>query len=292
MKKSIKKYKNIQSMETGILASKLSKLVRLAAIFAMHHAISGFVLLSKNGATLDTSKGPVVFYWTGKGPEDVTDVEKYEDGKYDGLEGEELYQELMKDAFSKWNAVEGSSLRLEFVVDEAKAKKDGYDKVNSITVSSLSSASAGASALPLDYPDEETGTYRIEDCDITIGSAEMTAQYFVEAMTHELGHCLGLGHAHTNYKSIMGYSRSKNNELGADDIAGLLYLYPDAATATDENGKPEVKELISPASCGVVGAENGRRSGMAILITLLGPLIAVAAVTAKRRRKNFILPMI
>lgn len=283
MKESIKKYENVKFMVRASKLSKLSKLVRLAAILAMHHALCGFVLLSKNGATLDTSKGSVVFYWSGKGPEDVTDVEKYEDGKYDGLEGEELYQELMKDAFSKWNAVEGSSLRLEFVVDEAKAKKNGYDKVNSITVASLSSASAGASALPLDYPDEETGIYRIEDCDITLGSGSMTAQYFVEAMTHELGHCLGLGHAHTNYKSIMGYSRSKNNELGADDIAGLLYLYPDGSVTMDENGKPEVKELISPASCGVVGGGNGGPgSGAGTAILIIAPLVAAGAMGRRR----------
>lgn len=48
---------------------------------------------------------------------------------------------------------------------------------------------------------------------------------FVRTLTHELGHCLGLDHAHETQHAIMSY-HTNAHRLRSDDIMGLSYLYP------------------------------------------------------------------
>ena len=94
-----------------------------------------------------------------------------------------------------------------------------------------------------DRPTPENGI--IKDCDITIGDQEQSLGSLALTITHELGHCLGLGHPHTSYKSIMSYSNPERTlELSADDMAGIIYLYPDTAFEADD---------VEPLACGTTG---------------------------------------
>ncbi len=84
----------------------------------------------------------------------------------------------------------------------------------------------------------------INDCDININDSAVETKDLAYTLVHELGHCLGFGHNHSNYNSIMGYARTKKNlSLGNDDKSGLIYLYPDPLVFDGST-----KELISCAT--------------------------------------------
>ena len=53
------------------------------------------------------------------------------------------------------------------------------------------------------------------------------AKVFVDTVTHEIGHCLGLSHPMENTKSVMSYYKdSETIRLQIDDKMGITYLYP------------------------------------------------------------------
>jgi hypothetical protein len=181
-------------------------------------------------------------------------------------------QQLLVEAMAVWNNVPDAFVTLAAV--EGEAKLDTEDKIFSIVTEHSSNLSSAAYAKP--RPNEDDPSV-IGDCDISIADHEVDAESLAFTIAHELGHCLGLGHAHTNYNAMMGYSRSDQKlTLGADDMAGVIYLYPDP---TEIPEKP--KELV----CGVVGkltntssktgADAGSQRGVLLLLAV--PLLALGA---------------
>lgn len=235
-----------------------------------------FVLLSKTPRRLESSPAnpTVTFKWNESTPA-IKDKENLFDGAHDDLGDVEYMALMLQLAMDQWNDVHGSYLRLAFERDPAVVA-DTEDRVHAITVSSKVGATAAAFAQ-FNYQVGGNETNTIGDCDIHLSESSVAARDMVTTLVHELGHCVGLGHNHTNYQSIMGYSRSGNSyKLSADDKAGVTWLYPDPAVSDEAPA-----ELVA---CGVMsGLGNSPRAGggfNAIVWLLLALPLVVAIIVA------------
>lgn len=211
----------------------------------------------------------VLFYWDGSLPS-IKDKGEFEGGVYQELEDSEFFLALLRLAFQKWNEVDGSYLVMTPILDPT-ASIDGDDSRNSIVVKSIDSLSAAAFAQPFnrstknesDQSEAESDTNTIHDCDISVSKKSVKAKELFSTLVHEIGHCIGLGHPHTNYHSIMSYARpSGTNRLGLDDMAGIIFLYPE-----DEQ---DVKEIVP---CGSIGRLN--LNDKVAIALMLSPLVLV-----------------
>jgi hypothetical protein len=241
-------------------------MTKLLAIGALYPLLTGFVLLSSKKAALPATvaQPSVTFYWDATAPApEIDKKDEYRGGAYKDVDDLTMMRQLLVDAMDMWNSVPGAFVTLVLAdADPTRViQEDRGDKQNSIIVEESTNLSSAAYAQP-QIDDSAT----IVDCDINVAKKKTTAKELAFTLTHELGHCLGLGHAHTNYNAIMSYSRtSRNLALGADDIAGLIYLYPDPKYGS---GDPE--EL---AACGTAGGGHGRAAaGGLLLLPLLGAL--------------------
>lgn len=229
---------------------------------------SGFVLLSgPDEAILDVSpsKPSIAFYWGGSAPP-LNGVEELEGGKWFGLSDEEVMEQIILLAFEKWNEVPGSYLHLGLVKDDTTVS-DSSDNTHTIVVGEEDNITTAAFALPI------ITEKKIVDCDISISTKSTSAKLMAYTMIHEVGHCIGLGHAHSNYGSIMGYARRPGSlNLGADDMAGLIYLYTDPTYQTAR------KEFLG---CATIGREQGLGSKILLLILLLLPFPMLALMQLK-----------
>jgi hypothetical protein len=210
--------------------------------------LTSFVLLGKNAQRLPVSvESPdAIFHWsTANSAPSITEKDKFKDGSYANYTDEELTPILIQEAMDQWNSVRGSYLRFQMQTETSALSPDKTDLTNNMIVKNCPSATVAAYAAPTNDKDGNI----IADCDVVICNIKTTALNLVETLTHELGHCVGLGHPHTNYNAIMSYSRSGNSyRLSADDKAGAIYLYPDPAIVNGES-----KELIG---CGTILGQN------------------------------------
>jgi len=225
-----------------------------------------FVLLSGPAeAKLDVSRDlpEIAFVLSDQAPT-IKDKDQFLGGKYSDLTDDEFWVALVTEAMSVWNNVPESYVTMT-LTNSTSAAVDSEDRVHSIVVDSVNlSASAFAS------PNIEDHT--IIDCDITVGNKSTSAKSLAYTLMHELGHCLGLGHNHSNYDAVMGYSRSSRSlKLGLDDMAGLVYLYPTASVG-------EIKETWG---CATIGKAYNHSSTL-FLLTL--PLLFAGIFYLKRRR--------
>lgn len=229
--------------------------------------LTGFVLLGKREARLPvTPDSPTVtLLWStdGKAPK-ITEKEAYKGGIYANHTDADLTPILIQEAIDQWNSIPGSYLRFSVENTSGDLTPDSEDGQNFIVVKKAPSASVAAYAAP--NVDPETSI--IKDCDIVINDVKTTASSLLETLTHELGHCVGLGHPHTNYGAIMSYSRQgKSYRLSSDDKAGAIFLYPDPDYTQDQP-----RELVG---CGVINTK-GRRSqpGPWLYYVIMIPVLA------------------
>ncbi len=252
----------------------LERLIMVSSILVTP-LLTGFVLLGKDAAKLQaTPESPnITFHWSsdGKAPQ-LSEKDKYKDGTYVNYSDADLTPILIQEAMDQWNNVRGSYLRLQMQTEAGDLTIDKEDKVNNMVVKHAGNASMAAYAAP----QVENGATEISDCDIVINDNKVTVLNFLETVTHELGHCVGLGHPHTHYGAIMSYSRSgKSYRLSADDKAGAVYLYPDPAY-----GSGSEQNLVA---CGSIRGKNAGPTGGPWLYWALSLPVVVSLL---RKRKT------
>ena len=269
------RFASVQSIDSRIGITMKNKMFLLASLIILHPLLSGFVLLGAKKATLDTQPGEIVqFVWDGVTP-GISKKGEFQGGMFQDLSDEEFFLQLLTLAFEKWNEIPGSYLNM-IVVQGGDAVVNSEDQINSLVVSKEDNATTAAFAKPI-IDAEEPNTIR--DCDIVIANRKTEARSLAYTVTHEIGHCLGLGHGHSNYNAIMGYSRaSRSIKLGADDIAGLLYLYPDP----DVIGS-EPQEAIS---CSTLSAPTNNKFSVSSLLLLFIIFTLPILVPTFTRRKS------
>lgn len=235
---------------------------------------SAFVLLSGplEARLPITPAAPTLgFVWDGSTPA-IKNKDRFEGGAYADLADAAFFAVALSTAVGEWNSVYGSFARMSVTQNATTAKLDDSDNVYSIVVNHEASASTAASANP------KMDGNSIVDCDIQMADREVDARTLVYTLVHEIGHCVGLGHNHSNYDAVMGYSRSQGNfHLGADDKAGMIYLYPDPNVVDGS-----AKEAVSCGSIGLFKSPIGSLLGL--LSFLLFPLLPPTVIGRLRRR--------
>ena len=210
------------------------KNILLILVFSLAQPAFAWVHISQLKPHLAVSPNAptVTFYWNGDAPELELKGEVLE-GKYSGSSNAELMAALLEAALGKWNDVETAYVKL-LVETNSSVQLDENDEVFSIVVAEQDSKTTAAAALPSfisqdpDPSANEANPHIIHDCDISVSNAKVAAKTLLHTLVHELGHCLGLGHPHSSYVSIMSYASTGNSaNLALDDKAGVSFLYPE-----------------------------------------------------------------
>jgi hypothetical protein len=262
----------------------------LAAVaFGLATSASAFVLLSRDAAKIELPADGSEFAitWNVTTPDGYSGLSKWRDGQYADDSTEEITRRLMQEAIARWSAIPGSLLRLSLEEDENETA-NRIDGVFSIEFVEDDSESTAGGALPI-FDSEGSKGAIISDCDITIDPEKSTPDEIGTVITHEIGHCLGLGHPHTSRYSIMSYARDREGDpwLSYDDKAAILYLYPDPDVIQDVDSKTGVstkKDLVfedpgNMVMCGVAGG-SGFPSPWTLVILAMG---LIPALKVRRR---------
>lgn len=273
----------------------------ITSLFMLSPQAYSYVFLTADRPKLKPADSQTqVFYLTSTAPV-FADKGSFEDGIYADMDDDELFEALVRRSMAYWNEIPGLSIQLR-VGEERKGAIDPEDNIFSIGIGRITSVASG---LAFPVPDDnEPG--RLRDCDVQVGSDIDSIPSFIFVMVHEFGHCLGLGHNHSDPNAIMGYWQPRGTiALGADDIAGVLSLYPPQAGEATQRFAPCGSlpgVLISSAKndptgrswSSVTEASTVRRGAWLGSLLMLAPLVIVAvpkvlrSSSCRRRRRWFV----
>ncbi|MFZ9519526.1 MAG: matrixin family metalloprotease [Silvanigrellaceae bacterium] len=221
-----------------------------AAVFLMLATpvpASAYVYLAPQKPRLDPAEERTQYFYLTSDAPVFADKDSFEEGIYANDTDDAVFESLVQRSMSYWNDIPGLSIQLK-VAKERKGIIDSEDNLFSIGIAKITTVASGLAFPVVD----EKNTSRLRDCDIQVGTDISSIPSFVFVMVHELGHCLGLGHNHSDPGAIMGYWQPRDDiALGLDDMAGVLSLYPPVAG--------EKTRTFAP--CGSIAHLGGLQSG-------------------------------
>ena len=240
----------------------IATIITISTSLLASHAFSFTLVSGKSESKLDASpSSPTIIFHVSPTPPEFSSKDKFMDGRYSDASDTEVWDAILKEAMKTWNEIPEAYIEIDFTYDD-NANLDSEDYIHSI-VRSSTSLSSSAFAKPMF---ENSVIY---DCDIAMSTRSSSAEDLAYTLLHELGHCLGLGHNHSDMNAVMSYARlNRSLSLGADDTAGLIYLYPgDLADA-------KAKDLL--LTCGSIGTPSTtHQSRFNALLALLLPLFVI-----------------
>ena len=200
---------------------------------------SSFVLLGLHEARLDISEDDpvVVFHWSGT--TEVEGLDIYRDGVYQEASSEEVLRSIISHALDNWSQVEGSFIEFQLIPEpledsEGSENSDSHYTDGKHVITLMGEGTVSGWSIPIPAADNFS---IISDCTVVINGNPIHAYMLEMVITHELGHCMGLGHPHTSVHAVMSYNskhsalavglfRMKGVQLSVSDKAGATYLYP------------------------------------------------------------------
>ncbi|MEY4066332.1 MAG: Matrixin [Pseudomonadota bacterium] len=225
--------------------TSLRHVIFLFCLLLLPVQASAYVFLNASKPRMVPEDGRTQYFFLTASSPSFQDRLTFEEGTYANNTDDETFALLVERAMQAWNDIPGLGIRLK-VATEKTGSIDPEDNRFSIGISKISSVASG-----LAYPvTKEADKSKIADCDIEVGTDIDSIPSFVFVMIHELGHCLGLGHNHSDPSAIMGYWQPRTQVvLGLDDMAGVLSLYPPRAG----------EKTTAFAPCGVVSFRSAKK---------------------------------
>lgn len=231
---------------------------------------SGFVFEHNPPAKIDVSpENPIIYFHMSNSLPPLEQKETL-DPLMANLDDSEFWPHLFQMAADYWNRVEASYIEIH-IASETDGTYDETDKKFSFVESNDIPITAAADALPTINKND-----KIVDCDIRIPNTPQIALNVAYTLIHEIGHCLGIGHNHIDKNSIMSYNTNINTlAIGIQDMAALIYLYPDPAYNKKEQNF---------APCGVIAKSKSLFFHWYYLI--ITPLIIFLLTKIKTNNRN------
>lgn len=208
--------------------------INLIFCFGCAQQAFSFVFLSSSEARIKPMRGKDVYFHLTEEAPSFVDKMTFDGGIFADNSDSEIFNVLVQAAMKYWNDIPNLSIQMQ-VNSVRDGRIDPLDGIFSIGVSEISQVASGLAYPRIDDVDPSV----IKDCDIEVSSDVDSIPSFIYVMTHELGHCLGLGHNHNDPSAVMGYwTPTGVLSLGLDDIAGALYLYPASSSGRTLNFAP------------------------------------------------------
>lgn len=205
--------------------TRQSLLIFLLALFSL-----GFVANPQGNTWEITSSDPKLFIRWCSGT--LPTVGEDDLPASDSLSGTSITLDTaLESVITDYNSVPGAFYELAL----ASTDPDYDENLHSNRIIELCFTPPGGTAGGVARTTIEDG--KVVGCTIKFSESIATkATRLVSTLTHELGHCMGLGHPMETTAAIMSYYTSPDRvRLQMDDKMGLIYMYPENENLAKED---------------------------------------------------------